>query len=100
LNAIFLPAVIEFNKDAESVRDGKKLARMAQAMGLADASEIGPAIKAMTHRLGLPAGLSQIGVTADMFPKVIEGALADHSHKTNPRIAGEQDYLRILEQSL
>jgi 4-hydroxybutyrate dehydrogenase len=100
LNAIFLPAVIEFNKNAESVRNEKKLARMAQAMGLDDGSEIGPAIKAMTHRLGLPTGLSQIGVTADMFPKIIEGALADHSHKTNPRIASEQDYLRILEQSM
>jgi alcohol dehydrogenase class IV len=100
LNAIFLPAVIEFNKSAESMVKEKKLRRMAHAMGLADASEIGPAIKAMTRRLGLPTGLSELGINADMFPKIIEGALADHSHQTNPRIASEQDYFRILEQSL
>ena len=99
LNAIFLPAVIEFNKDAESMRKEKKLARMAQAMGLADAAEVGPAVKALTQRLGLPTGLGQVGVNADMFPKIIEGALADHSHNTNPRAATRQDYFRILEQS-
>jgi 4-hydroxybutyrate dehydrogenase len=100
LNAIFLPAVIDFNKSAESMHRENKLARMAYAMGLADAAEIGPAIKAMSARLGLPAGLSELGIARDMFPKIIEGALADHSHKTNPRIASEQDYFRILEVSL
>jgi alcohol dehydrogenase class IV len=100
LNAIFLPAVIEFNKDAETIQNENKLARIAQAMGLNDAAEIGPAIRDMTRRLGLPTGLGEIGITAGMFPKIIEGALADHSHKTNPRIASEQDYLRMLEQSM
>jgi len=100
LNAIFLPAVIEFNKSAESMLKENKLGRMAYAMGLADASEIGPAIKAMTSRLGLPASLSELGINRDMFPKIIEGALADHSHNTNPRLASEQDYFRILEASL
>ena len=100
LNAIFLPAVIDFNKNAESMRRENKLARMAHAMGLADAAEIGAAIKAMSARLGLPAGLGELGIERDMFPKIIEGALADHSHKTNPRIASEQDYFQILEMSL
>jgi alcohol dehydrogenase class IV len=100
LNAIFLPAVIEFNKDAETIQKERKLPRIAHAMGLNDAAEIGPAIRDMTRRLGLPTGLREIGITADMFPKIIQGALADHSHNTNPRLASEQDYLRILEQSM
>jgi 4-hydroxybutyrate dehydrogenase len=100
LNALFLPAVIVFNESAESMLGENKLARMAQAMGLADAAEIGPAIKAMSARLGLPAGLRELGIRSDMFPKIIEGALADHSHKTNPRVASEQDYVQILEASL
>jgi 4-hydroxybutyrate dehydrogenase len=100
LNAIFLPAVIAFNKSAESMQKENKLGRMAYAMGLADAAEIGPAMKAMSARLGLPAGLGELGITRDMFPKIIEGALADHSHKTNPRLASEQDYFQILEVSL
>ncbi|WP_050479909.1 iron-containing alcohol dehydrogenase [Herbaspirillum rhizosphaerae] len=100
LNAIFLPAIIEFNKDAESVIKEKKLARMAHAMGLTNEADIGPAIKDMSKRLGLPTGLAELGVTEDMFPKIIKGALADHSHKTNPRVASEDDYTRMLTQSM
>jgi alcohol dehydrogenase class IV len=100
LNAIFLPAVIDFNSSAESMLKENKLMRMAHAMGLADASEIGAAIRTMSSRLGLPAGLGELGITRDMFPKIIEGALADHSHKTSPRVASEQDYFRLLETSL
>jgi len=100
LNAIFLPAIIEFNKDSESVIKEKKLARIAHAMGLASEAEIGPAIKEMSKRLGLPSGLAELGVTVDMFPKIIKGALADHSHKTNPRVASEDDYTRMLTQSM
>ncbi len=100
LNAIFLPAVIEFNKESPSVLQDKKLERIAQAMGLGATAEIGPAIRDMTQRLGLPVGLSQLGVTVDMFPKIIQGALADHSHKTNPRIATEADYATMLTQSM
>ena len=100
LNAIFLPAVIAFNESAESMRKETKLARMAQAMGLPDANGIGSAIKAMSARLDLPAGLGALGIRRDMFPKIIEGALADHSHKTNPRLATEQDYTQLLEASM
>ena len=100
LNAIFLPAIIEFNKDSESVIKEKKLARIAHAMGLAGEADIGPAIKDMSKRLGLPTGLAELGVTEDMYPKIIKGALADHSHKTNPRVASEDDYARMLTQSM
>jgi 4-hydroxybutyrate dehydrogenase len=54
----------------------------------------------MTARLGLPTGLRQMGVTEDMFDKVIAGALVDHCHKTNPKEASAADYRRMLEQSM
>lgn len=100
LNAIFLPAIIAFNESAETMVKDNKMARMAHAMGLQSGVEIGLAIKAMSKRLGLPAGLAELGVTTDMFPKIIKGALADHSHKTNPRVASEADYERMLQQSM
>lgn len=100
LNAIFLPAVIDFNRPSESVQKENKLARMAQAMGLADPAEIGPAIKTLNQRLGLPAGLKELDVHRSLFPKIIQGALTDHSHKTNPRAASEENYATMLEQSL
>ncbi|MGI4861265.1 MAG: iron-containing alcohol dehydrogenase [Janthinobacterium lividum] len=99
LNAIFLPAVIAFNRPAATMRDEAKLERIAQAMGLESADAVGPAIRAMTQRLGLPLGLGELGVTRDMFARIITGARNDHSHKTNPREASEADYLAMLEAS-
>ncbi|MFZ2652364.1 MAG: iron-containing alcohol dehydrogenase [Burkholderiaceae bacterium] len=108
LNAVFLPAVIEFNRDAPSVREENKLARLAHAMGLkvgagtgADlGGEISAAITALNRRLGLPPGLREMGVSEAWFARVVEGALADHCHKTNPREASAQDYGAMLKRSM
>lgn len=100
LNAIFLPAVLSFNQDAPSVRDEDKLDRLAMAMGIGSGAEVGSSVRTMTERLGLPTGLAQLGVTTEMFPEIIKGALKDHSHKTNPRDASEADYRAMLEASL
>lgn len=100
LNAIFLPAVLRFNEQAPSVRDEGKLDRLATAMGLSSGAEVASAVRAMTERLGLPTGLAQLGVNAEMFPEIIKGALKDHSHKTNPREASEDDYRAMLESSM
>ena len=100
LNAMFLPAVVTFNAAAESVQKDKRLARMAQAMGLQSGSDIPDAIKDMNARLGLPTGLGAMGVTESLFDQVITGALADHCHKTNPRIASAEEYREMLSISL
>ena len=100
LNAVFLPAVIAFNTAAESMQKDRRLQRMAQAMGLADAADIGDAIKDMNARLGLPNGLAAMGVGEAQFDGVIQGALADHCHKTGPRIATPEEYRAMLCVSL
>ncbi|MBN9338662.1 MAG: iron-containing alcohol dehydrogenase [Comamonadaceae bacterium] len=100
LNAMFLPAVVRFNAGAESVRKDKRLERMAHAMGLAAAGDIPDAIRAMNARLGLPTGLAAMGVTPDLFDGVIKGALADHCHQTNPRVATPEEYREMLHASL
>ena len=100
LNALFLPAVVRFNALAESVQKEHRLERMARAMGLPPGSDIADAIRGMNGRLGLPAGLAAVGVTPAIFEKVIDGAMADHCHKTNPRLATRDDYLCMLEASM
>ncbi len=100
LNAMFLPAVIRFNAGAESIQKEKRLERMAHAMGLAAGSDVADAVRDMNARLGLPTGLAAMGVTRDQFPDIIKGAMADHCHKTNPRIATAQEYAGMLEDSL
>jgi len=104
LNAMFLPAVVRFNADADSIRRERRLQRMAQAMGLpgcdAQGTELAAALRAMNARLGLPAGLLAMGVTETVFEKVIDGAMADHCHKTNPRLATRDDYRAMLAAAM
>jgi len=100
LNALFLPAVVRFNAGAESVQREQRLQRMARAMHLDQPGDIGEAIRDMNARLGLPRGLAEVGVTDAMFEAVIDGAMADHCHKTNPRLASREDYREMLAQSM
>jgi 4-hydroxybutyrate dehydrogenase len=100
LNALFLPAVIAFNAGAETVQKEQRLERMAQAMGLQSASDLGPAITDMNARLGLPTGLAAMGVQGGWFDRIISGALADHCHKMNPRIASADDYRAMLDAAM
>jgi hypothetical protein len=39
-------------------------------------------------------------VGADLFGLVIDGALADHCHKMNPRLATREDYREMLAASM
>jgi len=73
---------------------------MAHAMGLASGGDIADAIRSMNARLGLPTGLAAMGVEAAMFDRIVSGALADHCHKTNPRIASADEYRAMIEESL
>ncbi|WOI47142.1 iron-containing alcohol dehydrogenase [Acidovorax sp. BLS4] len=100
LNAVFLPAVVRFNAQDPAVQKDRRLERMAHAMGLASAGDIPEAIRDMSARLGLPTGLATMGVTEALFGDVIEGAMADHCHKTNPREASVDDYRAMLAESM
>ncbi len=100
LNAMFLPAVVTFNASSPSIQQEHRLQRMAHAMGLTAATDIPQAIHDMNARLRLPTGLAAMGVQADSFARVITGALADHCHKTNPRLASADDYRAMLADSM
>ena len=100
LNAMFLPAVVRFNAPSESVKSERRLERMARAMGLASADDVAPALADMNARLGLPSGLAALGVEPAWFDRIIQGALADHCHKTNPRLASAEDYRAMLVASM
>jgi alcohol dehydrogenase class IV len=55
-------------------------------------------IAALNDRLGIPRTLSELGVKEAMFPRIVEGALADHSHATNPFQPSADEYRAILAQ--
>ena len=100
LNAVVLPAVLRFNEAAESVVRDNRYARMRRVMNLPEGADLAQAVHDLTARLGLPTGLRQMGVPEDALEHVVEGALLDHCHKTNPRIATADDYRRMLAESM
>ncbi|TAL22924.1 MAG: iron-containing alcohol dehydrogenase [Aquabacterium sp.] len=100
LNAMFLPAVVRFNAEAGSVKKDRRLDRMARVMGLSSGGDVPEALRELNARLGLAKGLGELGVERAWFDRIIEGALADHCHKTNPRIATADEYRALLEASM
>jgi 4-hydroxybutyrate dehydrogenase len=94
LNAILLPPVLRFNAGYV----GDKLKRLNAAMDLPAGADLAAEIEALNHRLNIPNGLRTLGVPAEKLPWVIERALEDHSHATNPRSATREDYARLLAE--
>ncbi|MFN9028662.1 MAG: iron-containing alcohol dehydrogenase [Betaproteobacteria bacterium] len=95
LNAVLLPEVLRFNEAAVPER----VRAVAQVFGADDGAAAAAAIRALNRRLGLPAGLGAMGIGPETYEGVIDNAIKDHCHATNPRVATREDYGRILEAS-
>jgi alcohol dehydrogenase class IV len=94
LNAILLPPVLRFN----APHVGDKMRRLNAAMDLPAEADLASEIETLNHRLKIPKGLKTLGVPTDALPWVIERALEDHSHATNPRPVTREDYARLLDE--
>jgi 4-hydroxybutyrate dehydrogenase len=99
-NALVLPAVLAFNREAAQPR----LADVAVAMGFdarasvaekaAGAVELVTALKLES---GLTGGLSQHGVKEDMIPALISKSVEDACHQSNPRACTADDFRALIK---
>ena len=94
LNALILPAILRFNRDF--CQD--KLLILEQAIGLQKNIKLEDFIAQLNQNLDLPNSLSSIGVTREVLPQMIDGAINDHSTATNPRSLSKQDFTDLFEQ--
>ena len=96
LNAIFLPHFMRFHADA----DERKFHRIRQMMNLKEGACVGDAIAKLNEDIGIPAKLSDIGVTADHGQSIVEYALKDLAHYGNAKPVTQADYEKIFELAL
>ncbi|MFN3461386.1 MAG: iron-containing alcohol dehydrogenase [Oceanibaculum sp.] len=96
LNAVFLPAVLRFNKSVV----GDKYPRVAQAMGLPENTDIADAISKLNAKIGIPASLREMGVTDDLLDGIAVAATKDHAHPTNPRTPTVAEYRKLLDEAM
>ena len=103
-NAILLPYVEKFN----SVNTGDKLRKVAELLGEnvdglsveeANAKAI-EAIMKLSERVGIPKGLSELGVKEEDFKIMAENALKDVCAGTNPREVTLEDTIAIYKEAL
>jgi 4-hydroxybutyrate dehydrogenase len=96
LNAVILPAVLRFNAG----HTGDKYNKLRGAMGLTASADVATAIEELNRRLGLPENLREMGVPDEVLPRMIDGAVADHSTASNPRAADAKDYASLFAEAM
>jgi alcohol dehydrogenase class IV len=101
-NGIMIDYVMRFNQPVEIER----FARMAQAAGVARGSTAASAaafvewLTRLKRDVGIPAKLGAVKVTREHLPKLLDVAVEDICHKTNPRPCSREDFAQLFEQAL
>ncbi len=103
-NAILLPIIENFNRPNAVAR----FARVAQAMGVdtrgmsdeAASMEAINAIRALSKRVGIPQGFSQLGVSKADIEGWLDKALADPCAPCNPRPASRDEVRELYLEAL
>ena len=96
LNAVILPAVLRFNESYCT----DKFAALKIAMGVPIGTSLDRFIENLNQKLNLPKSLSAMGVTREIIPAMVEGALKDHSSASNPRPLSKKDFEMLFEEAL
>ena len=101
-NGIMIDHVMRFNQEVAPER----FAIMAGAAGVARGSTQESAaafvdwLTALKREIGIPARLGEVKVSRDALPRLLDVAVDDICHKTNPRPCTRADFERIFNAAL
>jgi alcohol dehydrogenase len=103
-NAIFLPLVCEFNMNACLERYADIAAAMGEdIIGLTprDAALLGiEAIRTLSEDIGIPSGLTELGMKAEDIPEMAEWAMKEVCTPTNPRATTLKDMIALYNKAM
>jgi len=96
-NGIMIDHVMRFNAAAAEA----KMAELARVCGAGGSAEsFVDWLVQLKSRIGIPARLGGKGVAASHIPRLVEVAVADTCHRTNPRPCSAEDFTRLFEAAL
>jgi len=96
-NGIMIDHVMRFNIDAA----GKKMAELARVCGAGESAESFVTwLAALKQRIGIPAKLGDKGVTREHIARLVEIAVNDTCHQTNPKPVSAADFQRIFSGAI
>ncbi|HWP11396.1 MAG TPA: iron-containing alcohol dehydrogenase [Ramlibacter sp.] len=96
-NALMIDTVLAWNHEAVP-RKFDELAHACKVWG--GGVEFVPWLKGLKARIGITGKLAAHGVRAGHIPRLVEIAVADICHQTNPRPCTAADFTRLFEQAM
>lgn len=102
-NSILLPTVLEYNALADHGRYQKMYNYIHQGTPCTEnfqPSMLVEEIRRLNAELGIPARLSDVGVTADKIPAMAEDAMKSGNIPANPRQTTLKDMIALYEKAL
>ena len=103
-NAILLPHVLKFNLNSNPKRLGDiavALGENIHGLSVRDAAEKAvQAIIQLSEDVGIPTGLTALGVKEKDFKLMAENAMKDACSGTNPRTAKLEDVIQIFKNAM
>jgi len=103
-NAILLPHVEKFNMIAclERFADiAVALGENIESLSIIEAADLAiESIKRLSKDIGIPSGLTELGVKEDDFSILADNALKDACGLTNPRITSKDDIIQIFKNAM
>jgi alcohol dehydrogenase class IV len=94
-NALMIEPVMRFNAETEAA----KFAELAHVVGAGPADAFVPWLAQLKRQIGIAPNLAAVGVKREQFARLVEIAVRDICHQTNPRVCTAADFERFFTEA-